>query len=356
MTICTALLSVTACSDKSSVQTPAEELVGRLEASVEQGKIMYGHQDDLMYGHGWCLSRNAQKYEYSDVKDVCGAYPAVYGLDLGGIELGNPLNLDKNPFPQMRASAIAHYEKGGVVTFSWHPRNPLTGGDAWDISSKEAVASVLEGGQKHEVFMEWLSRAADYLESFKTSDGKAVPLIFRPWHEHTGSWFWWGRGLCTPEQYKALWSLTYNYMVNERGLDNLVWAYSPGAGGITEELYMERWPGDDMVDIIGVDCYQYGSPEQYSAELRNALDIMSSIGKEHGKMLALTETGYEGIPDASWWTGTLYPAIKDYPVVYVLTWRNASDMPGHFFAPFPGQVSAEDFKAFASSDKIVMLP
>lgn len=176
--------------------TPAEELLASLGSAVESGKIMYGHQDDLMYGHSWRLGSDASSYIRSDVKDVCGMYPAVYGLDLGGIELGDERNLDHNLFEQMRASAIAHYERGGVVTFSWHPRNPLTGGDSWDVSSKEVVASVLEGGSVHELFMEWLSRAADYLESFRTSDGQAVPIIFRPWHEHTGSWFWWGRDLC----------------------------------------------------------------------------------------------------------------------------------------------------------------
>lgn len=132
-------------------------------------------------------------------------------------------------------------------------------------------------------------------------------------------------------------------------------SYSPGAGGVTEEIYMERWPGDRMVDMIGVDCYQYGSSQQYADELRNALDIMVKVGRERKKLLALTETGYEGIPDASWWTGVLYPAIKDYPLAYVLTWRNACDMEGHFYAPWPGQVSAEDFRAFADMEKIVMI-
>ncbi|MCM1177153.1 MAG: glycoside hydrolase family 26 protein [Clostridium sp.] len=355
MAICAAAMAVPACSDKNMQSAPAEELLGRIESCVEQGRIMYGHQDDLMYGHTWRLANDAQEYVQSDVKDVCGSYPSVYGLDLGGIELGNERNLDGNLFTQMRSSAVAHYQRGGIVTFSWHPRNPLTGGDAWDISSDKVVESILEGGERHEVFMEWLSRAADYLKSFRTDDGKAVPVIFRPWHEHTGSWFWWGRELCSVEQYRALWEMTYRYMNDERGLDNLVWSYSPGAGGVTEEIYMERWPGDSMVDMIGVDCYQYGSAEQYAAELRNALDIMAAIGKEHGKIMALTETGYEGIPDTGWWTGTLYPALKDYPVAYVLTWRNASDMPGHFYAPYPGQESADDFKAFAGQDGVVML-
>ena len=330
-------------------------LMARLQDNIDKGVMMYGHQDDLMYGHTWRVDQDEAEFLRSDVMEVCGKYPAVYGLDLGGIELGSEQNLDDNYFAAMRASAIAHHQRGGVVTFSWHPRNPLTEGDAWDVSSKEVVASILEGGSRHYLFIGWLGRVADYIESFKTSDGQMVPIIFRPWHEHTGSWFWWGRDLCSVEEYKALWKMTFDYLSGERGLRNLIWSYSPGAGGVTEEIYMERWPGDEMVDMIGIDCYQYSTSEVFIADLANALDIMKKISAEHGKMMAVTEAGYEGIPQADWWTGTLYEALKDYPLAYVLTWRNACDKPEHFYAPFPGHLSADDFKAFAAMPGVGMI-
>lgn len=330
-------------------------LMARLQDNIDKGVMMYGHQDDLMYGHTWRVDQDEAEFLRSDVMEVCGKYPAVYGLDLGGIELGSEQNLDDNYFAAMRASAIAHHQRGGVVTFSWHPRNPLTAGDAWDVSSKEVVASILEGGSRHDLFIGWLGRVADYIESFKTSDGQMVPIIFRPWHEHTGSWFWWGRDLCSVEEYKALWKMTFYYLSGERGLRNLIWSYSPGAGGVTEEIYMERWPGDEMVDMIGIDCYQYSTSEVFIADLANALDIMKKISAEHGKMMAVTEAGYEGIPQADWWTGTLYEALKDYPLSYVLTWRNACDKPEHFYAPFPGHLSADDFKAFAAMPGVGMI-
>ena len=346
------------CAPKAETSTtPAEALINRLKADVEAGKIMYGHQDDLMYGHSWKLEDAASEFVKSDIHGVCGKYPAVYGMDLGGIEVGWEANLDKNDFDNMRASAVAHHERGGVVTFSWHPRNPLTGGDAWDVSSKEVVASILPGGEKHEFFMGWLSNAADFLGSIKTADGQTVPVVWRPWHEHTGSWFWWGQDLCTTEQYKALWQMTYDYMVKERGLDNLVWAYSPGAGGITPELFAERYPGDEIIDMVGFDCYQYSTDEVYIKEMKHALDVMSAFNEGRGKIMAVTETGYEGIPNARWWTDVLYQAVKDYPVSYVLTWRNACDehMQHHFYGPYPGHLSAENFKEFAELEKIELL-
>ena len=338
----------------NSPETPAESLVGHLQGLVDDGKIMYGHQDDLMYGHSWKLEDDASEFVQSDVYAVCGKYPAVYGMDLGGIEMGWSHNLDKNDFDNMRAAAVAHHERGGVVKFSWHPRNPLTGGDSWDVTSDQVVASILPGGEKHEYFMTWLSNAADFMESIKTDDGQTVPLVWRPWHEHTGSWFWWGQNLCTTEQYKALWKMTYDYMTTDRGLTNLVWAYSPGAGELSSaEVYGQRYPGDEYVDLVGFDCYHSGSREAYMASMKNALDISSAFASEHGKILAVTETGHETLKDPEWWTEVLYEAVKDYPVSYVLTWRNACDQPHHYYAPFPGQESADDFREFAALDQMI---
>jgi mannan endo-1,4-beta-mannosidase len=146
-------------------------------------------------------------------------------------------------------------------------------------------------------------------------------------------------------------------MVKERGLDNLVWAYSPGAGGITPELFAERYPGDEIIDMVGFDCYQYSTDEVYIKEMKHALDVMSAFNEGRGKIMAVTETGYEGIPNARWWTDVLYHAVKDYPVSYVLTWRNACDehMQHHFYGPYPGHLSAENFKEFAELEKIELL-
>lgn len=350
-------LTLVSCISQEPPRTPADALTDRLESLVGEGRIMYGHQDDLMYGHSWKLAEDATEYVQSDVFSTCGHYPAVYGTDLGGIEMGWESSLDRNDFDHMRASIVEHHLRGGVVTLSWHLRNPLTGGDSWDVSSDQVVASVLPGGEKHELFMDWLSRAADFLGSLKTSNGSSVPVIWRPWHEHTGSWFWWGQRLCTTGQFKALWKMTYEYMEGERGLDNLVWAYSPGAGGLTPELFEERYPGDDMVDLVGFDCYQYAGNDIYMSDMKNALEVTAGFAGKHGKLIAVTETGYEGIKYEKWWTEVLYPAVEAYPVSYVLTWRNAcdQDMQHHFYGPYPDHTSAEDFCTFASLDRIMLL-
>ena len=357
MTIVAAAMAASACGNTQETMTPAESLIERLSTYIDQGKIMFGHQDTYLYGHSWKVDADATEFNRTDIHDVAGLYPALSGMDLGGIELDSPLNIDKNEFNHMRASAVAHHERGGVITFSWHPRNPLTGGDTWDNASTEVVASILPGGEKHEMFLGWLSKAADFLGSIKDAEGNMIPVIFRPWHEHTRDWFWWGQNLCTTEQYVALWRMTHDYMTKERGFNHLVWSYSPDAGGLTDDNFGEKYPGDEYVDMVGIDFYQFTSNETFIERTRHCLALTEAFAKEHGKLMAVTETGCEGIKDGKWWTEVLYPAIKDFPVSYVLLWRNAcdADMQHHFYAPYPEHDSAEDFKAFAAYEQMMFL-
>ena len=344
--------------DKKPMETPKDQLVHRLFTYAENGQIAYGHQDDLFYGHTWKVEDyENDPLERSDVKDVAGKYPVLLGCDLGGIELGADNNLDGVPFDLMRRAAQKHAERGGIVTFSWHPRNPLTGGDAWDISSDQVVKSILKGGEKEREFRTWLSRAADFLESI----GPDVPIIFRPWHENIGSWFWWGGKLCTPEEYQELFRATWLYFTKDRGLTNILWCYSPN-GDVRPEDYMSRYPGDEFVDILGVDTYEYvggGSVEEASArfrgELRRILTFLTALSYEHQKLMCLSETGLEGLVDPSWWTETVHPVISDFAISYVLTWRNAHDKPEHFYAPWAGFDGADDFKTFTEKENIVLL-
>jgi len=342
-----------ACNHQQQNDSPRAQLLETLETCVASGKVMYGHQDDLLYGHTWKLSPDDTCFVRSDVFELCGRYPALLGIDLGEVELGGDRNIDGNSFGQMRGAAIRHYLRGGVITISWHPRNPLTEGDAWDISSGGTVRSILPGGACHKRFIEeWLKSAADFISSLTTEDGTPVPVIFRPWHEHTGSWFWWGESLCTADEYRSLWRMTYDYMA-DRGLrDRLVWAYSPStAGELSREHFMERYPGDDIIDILGVDAYY--NQINYEKDVRVCMECLNEICSEKGKIMALTETGWEGIPSDRWWYGILLPILWEYPLCYALTWRNAPDRPEHFFGPWKGAQCSEDFICFIKDDRIM---
>ena len=329
-------------------RTPnTEDLLMKIKKMPEKG-IMFGHHDDPVYGIGWDGDLNR-----SDVKSVCGDYPAVMGFDLGHIELGKAKNLDNVSFARIKNEILAQHKRGGVISLSWHLDSPVTGKDSWDISDTTVVASVLFGGVNHEKFLGWLDKVADFMNSLVMPDGVKVPILFRPWHEHTGSWFWWGKNLCTTQQYKDLWRLTYDRL-QEKGVRNVLYTYSAGAEPKDTAEYLDRYPGDDIIDLLGFDTYQMDR-QQYIENMERSLTILTAVGKAHDKPIAVTETGYEAIPDSTWWTETLLPVISKYPISYVLVWRNAREKEGHYYAPYPGQVSAEDFVKFYQSPKTLFL-
>ena len=316
-----------------------------------QGKnVMFGHQDDTSYGIGW-MNESGQ----SDVKKVTGDYPAVYGWDLGHIETGNKLNIDRVPFDQMRMHIIEAFERGGINTFSWHMQNPLTGGSSWDVSSQHTVQSVLPGGEKHLVYIQWLDNLSDFIASLKTTDGMAIPLLFRPYHEHTGSWFWWGRELCTKEDYIALWHFTVDYLRETKKLHNILYVYSPDFVK-NEQEYFDRYPGHEYVDILGLDLYHRegeAKADEYIENVRRILGMLQNSSRRNGKPYIFSETGSEGIPISNWFTQVLYKAIEPHKPVYVLVWRNAFDIPGHFYVPYPGHHSESDFIRFKNMPNIL---
>lgn len=369
LTLAVAILLLTACSEKKASDPLAdsgrtqrtENLLANLKAQADTAGYMFGHHDDTVYGIGW-EGDSAR----SDVKSVCGDFPAVISFDLGHIELGDSVNLDRVPFDRIRQEIFNQYNRGGMISLSWHLDNPLSGGSSWVADSlktieTKTVSAVLEGGEKHEQFLSWLDRVADFLNSLETPYGVKVPVLFRPWHEHTGSWFWWGQAHCTTDQYKALWQLTVNRL-KEKGVVNALYAYSPGTEPDGDVIkYLERYPGDDIIDVLGLDCYCNGEANDtvayanYASQLDKNLSMISSIAKQHNKAFALTETGYEGIKYADWWTGVLQPVLDKYAVSYVLVWRNARERPTHHYAPYPGQQSVSDFVRFYNAKRTLFL-
>lgn len=322
-----------------------EALLQRLR-SLRTNGIMFGHQDDPFYGLGWKWDRGR-----SDVLAVAGDYPAVMGFELGGIEMGDAKSLDSVPFVRIREELLAHVRRGGIATISWHPRNPLTGGTAWDNKNANTVRSILPGGDQHQKFQTWMLRLSCFLRSLKDEQGRPVPFIFRPWHENSGGWFWWGKGLCTAEEYKTLWNCLQDRLLAD-GLTNIVWSWSPNYGLKADDL--DSYPGDDRVDIIGLDAYQQSKDEQsFIRTLNKDLATLCEFAKGTDHLVALTECGYQNLPDPTWWTRVLKPQIEKFPLSYFLVWRNADHR--QYFAPAPSTKDAPDFRKMVEDKKILML-
>jgi len=307
--------------------------------------FMFGHQDDLAYGVGWKYIRGR-----SDIRDVTGDYPAVYGWELGRIELGWAVNLDSVPFDKMKTFIREGYDRGGVITISWHLNNPLTGKTAWE-PAPGSVASVLPGGLKHALYKSWLDRIASFMLDLKGSRGEYIPVIFRPFHELNGSWFWWGGKNCSPEEIITLYRFTVSYLRDSMNVHNLLYAYNTDRFA-SSAAYLERYPGDEWVDITGFDIYQgnnIAKNEDFVQELDNSLGMLESIAREKGKIPALTEFGYNGLPDSPWWTRVFLKTLQTHRIAYALAWRNAGYKAGgqyEFYVPYRGQGSAEDFRKF----------
>ena len=351
-------VTIQARTDKSA-KSPAQQLKERL-AKLQKRGIMYGHHDDPFYGLGWEWDEGR-----SDTYALVGDYPGVMSFDLGGIEMGDDKNLDSVPFTRIRQEIVKQHERGGIINISWHLRNPLLGTTAWIESDAKAydealpylrkikqvdkvpaphntVKSILSGGSQHAKFLTWLQRVSDFLSTLKDSKGNPIPFIFRPWHEYNGGWFWWGKGRCTDEEFKQLWILTQDY-INRTLSDVIVWSCSPNLGVVPQEFY-SRWPGDERVDLLGLDAYQWGTEADYIQQCSADLDFLEDYAQQHGLLFAMTECGYKNSPDATWWSRVLRPMMDKHHLCYFLAWRNAQH---EHFGCAPGLATADDFKQMA---------
>lgn len=319
---------------------------------IRHDHVLFGHQDDLAYGVYWVSEPGR-----SDVRETAGSYPAVYGWELGDLELGAEQNLDKVNFSNMRSWIREGYLRGGVITIGWHMNNPATGGNAWDTVGR-AISHILPGAPGHEMFLDWLDTFADFVKTLRVEDGETrhpahlIPILFRPYHEHNGSWFWWGADHSSPEQYKSLWRFTTDYLRNTHKLNNLLYVYSPDRFE-DEAHYMERYPGDDYVDVFGYDDYGNVRSVETVPTLTAKLENVVNMAEARGKIPVLSETGNEQIPIDTWFTDVLLAAIKGSEtsrrIAYTLVWRNANaetDRPDHYYAPFEGHPTVANFVEF----------
>lgn len=323
---------------------------------------LFGHQATLAYGYSWRGDTSR-----SDVKDVTGSFPALYGWDVADfLRDRNWGNAGPNSTRWNKSLEYAKegLHRGGVLTYSWHMRNPVTYKSFYDTT--RAVHAIIPGGEKHEEYKQTLDQVAKFFTELSPR-----PVIFRPFHEHNGDWFWWGKGLASEEDYITLWRFTVEYLRDEKGVHNLLWAFSPDRSRTDinkfKTDYFYGYPGDDYVDIIGLDNYwDVGHPannkskEYQAVELVQSLTMTAQIADSLGKIPALTETGLEAIPDSIFWTETLLKAMTANKwtrnMVYVQVWRNATrrvENRDHYYAPYPGQVSAEDFIKFKETEFIL---
>lgn len=341
----------------------AKALFTYLSALSENDQVLFGHQNDVSRS----VNTNAA---LGDVYDVTGSVSGIFGLDslaLTGSEAGG------TDAESALANSIAYSktaaQNGALITLSTHMPNFTSAkieknadgtynffecnfNEAKDLSNNSAE-QILPGGEYNEVFNAYLDIIAEYANALAEDD---IPVIFRPLHENTGSWFWWG-STNSVETYKSLFRYTRDYLESQ-GVHNMLYVYSPNGPLTSEEEYLTRYPGDEYVDIVAFDYYDdYNtypatSDGSYFTNLDKTCQVVSSFAQKRGKIPAISECGVrvmkadgsdnegllvKGNPVREEATGTnWYQKVSDIAkennMPYYLVWANFSDT--NFYVPY----------------------
>jgi mannan endo-1,4-beta-mannosidase len=313
---------------------------------IAEKNILFGHQHATEYGHGWFGDEGR-----SDVKSVTGSHPGVIGADFSGLYAADGANVERSK-QSLKKNIEDTYHRGGITTVAWHFNNPVSNTSFYskDSGYVAAVQHIIPGGSHHEKYKQILTTIADLAKSCKGKDGTLAPMIFRPFHEFDGEWFWWGTPQTSKEDFIKLWQFTVTYLRDSLEVHNFLYAFSPDNRFNNEAQYLDRYPGDAYVDLLGVDNYgDFGRDGKYNLEAGiKKLKIVSDYAIKTGKLAAFTETGLESLTNLTWWTETLLKALKTdgLQLCYVLVWRNDARSATHFYAPYPGHSSVPDFLKF----------
>jgi mannan endo-1,4-beta-mannosidase len=384
--VCLALLSLTACSSDDSKDEngpdPVTEVPDVLTVQNARSYMADANATDETVALFYNLKQLAKtKYLIgqqdafngfyqnnvgdSDIKKATGSDPGMLGSDFMFITDDHNDGTANNHWwheqeVKITADAKQAYDKGMVNTFCWHLREPYNGetfyaADMTAAQKATAFTSILPGGENHDYFKTKLDKVADVLNNLKGSDGKLIPVIFRPFHEFDGSWFWWGAAYVTPEQYKQGYQFIVTYLRDTKNVHNVLYAFSPDNSYTTAAAYLGRYPGDGYVDVLGMDNYgdfSNGSATGVSTA-NNKLKMLSGMAIEKVKVAAMTETGYQvtssNLAIPGFFSTNIYNAMtaNNVQLAYIMFWANTQT--GYYVPP-----TGTDFPVFANKPESVL--
>ena len=258
-----------------------------------QGKRTLSGQHNQLYN---------MSYPSEEVQSITGYYPVVWGGEWGFSDTRH--NSDNIAYrPSLLEEIQRQHEAGRIVVMTYHQANP-TIGEPCDFET--GVLGNLTAAQWDQLFtphseirLSWEAHIDRLAEAFLLLQSKQIPIIFRPYHEMNGDWFWWGGN---SDRFKTLWNLIYDRFVNHHKINNLLWAWNPDKPwpGV-----VDFYPGHITVDLVGTDIYpNKDRPETYPQEW---YDQMISIAD--GRPVALSENSQVPTPEEldrmpwSYWMG-----------------------------------------------------
>jgi mannan endo-1,4-beta-mannosidase len=221
----------------------ARDLLERLY-DVSGKQILSGQHNQSVHGSDWT----------EKITGIAGATPVVWGQELG---FSAPGTLDGIDFRQANVEeAIRRHKRGAIITLTWHAVGPdedepvvFQGGIIRDLDPASFDELLTPGTEIHTRWLGQVDVIAGLLKQLQDAD---VPVLWRPYHEMNGGWFWWG---AEPTRYERLWRQLFDRLVNHHGLRNLIWVWSPGCDEEGETPIPPYFPGGDVVDALGQDTY-----------------------------------------------------------------------------------------------------
>jgi mannan endo-1,4-beta-mannosidase len=274
----------------------------------------------------------------SDCKSITGSHPAFIESDF--LWYDNP-NFKKCDIEAMKEA----YKKGAVLGYCYHLRG-LKSNEFYTYSKNKVFTSdstlvkdILANPDRNtNQSLNWYLTRLDTLviPVFKEL---SFPLIYRPFHEMTGGWFWWGTSTCTPDELVKLYRLTVDYL-RANGIRNVLYAWAPD-----KSTDLRFYPGDDYIDIVGYDGYDIGIADYHSVDFFiNNIKFLSDFADKHQKIFAITETGTGKLTKyPQFWTKhVFYPLFQNNlhkKIAWIMTWYSADwkhDYSGVSFIPYIG--------------------
>lgn len=226
---------------------------------------------------------------YDRVYELTGKYPAVWGQDFGFAAAGDKDSIQARE--QIIDEAIRQHERGAIITLMWHAVRPtddepgtFTGNVLTKISAKTYAELVTPGSEVHRRWLAQTDLIAAYLKRLQAA---GVPVLWRPYHEMNGAWFWWGarRG----SRFVDLWKQHYQRLTAHHGLHNLVWVWNTNAPNhFRVRKYADLYPGADTVDILATDIYGGSYQQRFHDDL---------LKLANGKPISIGECGELPAPD-----------------------------------------------------------
>ena len=339
-----------------------------------------GRENDLCLGvknnsETWSYqfkSDTIQNLNYSDIYRITQKYLALLGMDLGE----DAINRHHNLYIENFKNCIKSYYNltHGIISISYHMENPW-----WFFEGKKGapyrhkspkhpnvVKEILHDSIKlpnnitvKDWYDEQIEKVINIISDLKDKNGNAIPLILRLFHEGSHNAFWWGYDYCTKEEYKELFIYT-TQLIKSKCPNNILIAYSPDCNWKTlnpNDRYMDRYPGDSYVDILGLDNYHIKSPKEVE-QCISQLQQLSKYAKKHNKIVALTETGCYGLNISNWFTKYLYKVINapQVNVSYVMFWSSWSSKNNGYCIPYKkNSPEAMDFLKFTQKKNIILI-